>query len=244
MDMNISKNNKRIGMKICFYLLLILMFLNIRSEAQGFGSLKPKITDSLDTTVLKNITSVLKSRISAKDFYKTTFLNIFETDFEQELNYNDAQKACTNLGENWRLPNLDELDMIFKASKEGDNFANTYYWTATEYNKFNAWALLLKNYGNFNKEFYGKSNKLNVRAVKTFTFDVLIENSGIRFDFRLGYNAINSIVLLLGDGWRLPSEYELKMLKKNSKTNLVGDYAYLNDLSSYRHNLILIREIK
>jgi len=226
-------------MKKYFYFGLFIMVFTSRSEAQGFGVLKPKRTDSLDTTVLKNITSILKSRILAKDFYKTTFLNIYETDLMQELNYNDAQKACINLGENWRLPTLDELDIIFKVSKEGNNFVNTYYWTATEYNKFNAWALLLKNYGNFHKEFYGKSNKLNVRAVKTFTFDVLIENSGIRLE----YNAINSIVLLLGDGWRLPSEYELKMLKKDSKLNLVGDYAYLKDLSSYRYNIILIREI-
>ena len=239
MAMNILKNNNTIAMKKYFYFGLFIMVFTSRSEAQGFGVLKPKRTDSLDTTVLKNITSILKSRILAKDFYKTTFLNIYETDLMQELNYNDAQKACINLGENWRLPTLDELDIIFKVSKEGNNFVNTYYWTATEYNKFNAWALLLKNYGNFHKEFYGKSNKLNVRAVKTFTFDVLIENSGIRLE----YNAINSIVLLLGDGWRLPSEYELKMLKKDSKLNLVGDYAYLKDLSSYRYNIILIREI-
>ena len=109
MGMKISKNNKRISMKIFFYLGLMLIVLNSRSEAQGFGSVKPKTSPD---------TSVLKSKILAQDFYKTTFLDIFETDFKQELNYYDAQKACTNLGENWRLPTLDELEVIFKNSKD------------------------------------------------------------------------------------------------------------------------------
>lgn len=261
MGMKISKNNKRISMKIFFYLGLMLIVLNSRSEAQGFGSVKPKTSPD---------TSVLKSKILAQDFYKTTFLDIFETDFKQELNYYDAQKACTNLGENWRLPTLDELEVIFKNSKDYDtphfynNFNNTYYWTSTEYNKFNAWVLMPKYNSTFPKpkyestfakEFFGKSNTFNVRAVKFITFDVLIENPKIS----LKYSDINSIVIGLGDGWRIPSKYELRMLEKDSKLKIgdynkhdpVDDYFFLGDdinknSEIYKEwkKIILIREVK
>jgi hypothetical protein len=248
MGMNISKNNKRISMKKIFYLGLILLVVRSSSEAQGFGGIIKRAAD----------TSVIKSKILAQDFYKTTFLDIFETDFEQELNYYDAQKACTNLGENWRLPTLDELEVIFKNSKDyytpnfNNNFANTYYWTSTEYNKFNAWVLLPKYSSAFSKEFFGKSNTFNVRAVKFFTFDVLIENPNIR----LKYSDINSLVIGLGNGWRIPSKYELRMLEKDSKLK-IGDYNKVNPVDDYfflgedfdknsklYKKIILIREVK
>jgi len=265
MAMNISKNNNTIAMKKYFYFGLFIMVFNSRSEAQGFGGLKGKNTYAPDT-------SVLKSKIMERDFYKATFLNISETDIKQELNYYDAQKACTNLGEEWRLPTLDELDMIFKVSKEnytsnfGNNFANTYYWTSTEYNRFNAWVLLPKDDSNFYgkysekdfyKQFFGKSNKFNVRAVKLFTFDVLIENPKIS----LKYNEINSIVIGLGDGWRIPSKYELRMLEKNirmvekDRSLQLRDNYYISDEYFYfgedpdknsrtYKKIILIRDVK
>jgi hypothetical protein len=216
-----------------------------------------RLKKASDTSVyrLKKVadTSVLNNEISLREIYKTTFLDIHATDFK-ELNYLDAQKACANLGTNWRLPTLNELESIFEIISHrknylsnNNNFEMYYYWTNTEYNKNNMWVLSPHEPNDYNKstaskDFFGITNKFNTRAVNFSTFDVLIENPNLKFTFK----EINDIVKEIGNGWRLPSSYELQMLSKDN--NLPIQYGYYSTLTDpepgyqTKYKLVMIRE--
>jgi hypothetical protein len=41
-------------------------------------------------------------------------LQVAENDFEKAMTWNDAQNACKELGEGWRLPSIIELQLIHR----------------------------------------------------------------------------------------------------------------------------------
>ena len=41
-------------------------------------------------------------------------LEIAQSDFPNEMNWQSAKNACSNLGKGWRLPNNDELNLLFQ----------------------------------------------------------------------------------------------------------------------------------
>jgi len=50
-----------------------------------------------------------------------------------EMNWEDANFACKNLGEGWRLPTISELELIEKNEDDLKGlFKNSYYWSSTE----------------------------------------------------------------------------------------------------------------
>ncbi len=54
-----------------------------------------------------------------------------------------ANKACANLGEGWRLPTKEELNMLYENRQKIGGFKNSNYWSSTEaappYNHNFAW---------------------------------------------------------------------------------------------------------
>tara|TARA_R110000868_G_C10606854_1_gene741026 strand:- start:247 stop:627 length:381 start_codon:yes stop_codon:yes gene_type:complete len=80
------------------------------------------------------------------------------------MSWNEANKACANLGDGWRLPTKEELNIIYENKNVVGGFANDYYWSSTEYDSNYAW------FQNFNYGFQYNSNKnytFYVRAVRT-----------------------------------------------------------------------------
>ena len=82
----------------------------------------------------------------------------------RKTNWEDAMKACADLGDGWRLPNRLELLLMYNNQDELGGFALDYYWSSTEYDGFNAWVQV----------FYDGAQSLNdkdddnyVRAVRT-----------------------------------------------------------------------------
>lgn len=86
----------------------------------------------------------INREIEAKRIEKETFnkgiigqpilfngLLVAQFDFPNNMNLEDAKKACKNLGDGWRLPTEAELNLIFKERKElnNSNFEfEKYYW--------------------------------------------------------------------------------------------------------------------
>ncbi len=61
-------------------------------------------------------------------------LRVANQDFSTEMTWLDAQSACEDLGEGWRLPTIDELQAIHEQlHEEGEgNFKDEIYWSSTE----------------------------------------------------------------------------------------------------------------
>ena len=106
-------------------------------------------------------------------------VEVAQYDFPDQMNWNDAEKACTELGTGWRLPNNDELELISenmnKILHENGNkigwFANGKYWSFTEDYLDREKTPLLAWYQDFGKDFQGngiKQDRHYVRAVRAF----------------------------------------------------------------------------
>ena len=71
------------------------------------------------------------------------------------MNWDDATKACADLGEGWRLPTKDELNVLYENKDEIGGFANSDYWSSTEVDNVNAWS---QSFGDGFQSNYGKVN--------------------------------------------------------------------------------------
>ena len=81
-----------------------------------------------------------------------------------EMNWEDAKKACADLGDGWRLPNRLELLLMHNNQDELGGFANFYYWSSTEGGTNYAWN---QNFFKGTQNFIYKVNGYYVRAVRT-----------------------------------------------------------------------------
>ena len=56
-------------------------------------------------------------------------LEIAQNDFPVLMNYNDANKACEDLGEGWRLPTLEEFSIIYLNRDNIGGYSKYSYWS-------------------------------------------------------------------------------------------------------------------
>jgi hypothetical protein len=73
-----------------------------------------------------NSSSIIGNPIKIKN------LEFAEKDFPDSMNWNDAKKACTELGNGWRLPNVNELNTLFQNINKISGFVEKDYWSSTE----------------------------------------------------------------------------------------------------------------
>ena len=82
------------------------------------------------------------------------------------MTYEDAITACEALGDGWRMPNNEELNVLYENKDAIGGFFNYYYWSSTEY--------YISKYGSFtsfkdgHRNGYLKDGEIYVRPVKTF----------------------------------------------------------------------------
>ena len=90
---------------------------------------------------------------------------VAQNDFPNQMNWNDAKKACEGLGNGWRLPTKDELNLMYENKDKIGGFARNGYWSSTEYDGNGAWRQGFSNgpQGNYGKVYYN-----GVRAVRSF----------------------------------------------------------------------------
>jgi hypothetical protein len=62
-------------------------------------------------------------------------------DFSDRMNWEDAKRACNELGDGWRLPTKEELKAMHdQLHKKGHgNFESDGYWSNTEVDIYLAW---------------------------------------------------------------------------------------------------------
>ena len=92
-------------------------------------------------------------------------LEVVQFDFPDKMNWTDAKAASEELGNGWRLPSKDELNILYENKDKIGNFEGTYYWSLTEANNSNfAWNQDF--FFGTQKDHYNKNNTLSVRAIK------------------------------------------------------------------------------
>lgn len=91
-------------------------------------------------------------------------LEVFKNDFSEQFSWNDALNACSELGDNWRLPKSNELAIIFQNKELIGNLEKSIYWTSTEGFSDGRWTISFID-GKWDN--YSKERKFNVRAVRS-----------------------------------------------------------------------------
>ena len=137
--------------------LIIFIFIN-------------NFSNKIKKEVLINLNENIESEYNFNNLTKNTFkldsLEIASADFDSAYSWKEANEICTKLGNGWRLPQLDELKIIFKNRREIGGFKTQKYWTSDIHTERTTAFEIYFNYQGF-QDVSPITYKLNVRAVKT-----------------------------------------------------------------------------
>ena len=133
-----------------------LLYLGIILILASCGSNESESTASNESTVNVNGREVSTVKVGN--------LEVMTEDLGH-MSWDDAKKACADLGDGWRLPTKDELNVLYENKDEIGGFAGSYYWSSTESDSSRAWG---QAFGFGAQFFYFKSNVAYVRAVRAF----------------------------------------------------------------------------
>ena len=87
------------------------------------------------------------------------------------MTWHDAKRACAAIEGGWRLPTIDELNILFKGKDKIGGFKNYDYWSSTESDlQGDLQSVWYRNFGNGYqyKHNFNKLMRLYVRAVRDF----------------------------------------------------------------------------
>ncbi|MFM7589791.1 MAG: hypothetical protein ACKO55_11850 [Bacteroidota bacterium] len=91
------------------------------------------------------------------------YLQVAMEDLPEKMLWENASLACAALGNGWRLPTRNELDMMYRQlHKHGKgNFKPYWYWSKSQY-------VMHMHFGSgfVSNDFYSQFNEFNVRAVR------------------------------------------------------------------------------
>ena len=118
--------------------------------------------------VLEDELALLKADLTKKEaqpiaISESFSFEIYPTDLG-EMNWDDAMKACADLGDGWRLPTRLELLLMYNNQDELGGFAFNYYWSSTENDNYHAWK---QSFSNGNQSNNVKNFTFYVRAIRT-----------------------------------------------------------------------------
>ena len=103
---------------------------------------------------------------NAQSTIKIGNLEVMTEDLEGRYTWDDAMKACADLGDGWRLPTKDELNLLYENKEKIGGFATNYYWSSTEGDFDDAWEQDFTT--GFQLDTYHKDYTYYVRAVRAF----------------------------------------------------------------------------
>ena len=88
------------------------------------------------------------------------------SDYSNRISFQDATTGVTSYGEGWRLPTLDELNLLYQGRDLVGGFAtNDAYWSTTKINGGRAWVQSFPSGYQYDPTF---ATTLRVRAIRAF----------------------------------------------------------------------------
>jgi hypothetical protein len=174
---------------------------------------------------------------------------VADNDLGEEMDWNAAKSACEKFGEGWRLPTKCELVEIGKklVSKENSKFEIDFnYWGSTEGIDSMGCQCSSRYFFTLNEDYKeseniywlsSKENNFRVRPVKPISeASKLEELTEIKSEGKSLIIAKNDLpkltsffeakeaCKLLGNGWRMPLNRELEMIRENLAYKGLGDF--------------------
>lgn len=96
-------------------------------------------------------------------------LVVSKQDLSATADWNEAIQFCTDYREggfdDWRLPTIDELNLVYKNKDQVGSFVRFSYWSSTEYAGHFAW---FQNFYTGTQDNDFKDNTCYVRAIRSF----------------------------------------------------------------------------
>jgi len=163
-NLDIANSEVKRGTFKTFFLYLLVSFIIIFLLFLLAGGPNSSITQIFETTLTPPTNNTDYKNIIGNPF-KVEYFEVAEYDFPEKMNWDNAKRACDELGSGWRLPTDDELYSIYKNKDINAHFSNDFYWSSKEKNEIDAWAR------SFAREYTNSGFKTNltfVRAVRTF----------------------------------------------------------------------------
>lgn len=212
-------------------------------------------------TVLISCVTVLDPPKSNTDYkniigkpIKIGNIEVAEYDFPKKMNWEDAKKACEALGDGWKLPNQEELYILYANQNRISGFSESTYWSSTEVGKNGAWHQYFSDGAGSDDD---KNVTLYVRAIRALEKSAALESPTLeppksntdykniigkpikignievaQYDFpkKMDWNDAKIFCADLGEGWKLPSQEELNILYQNKVA--IGGFSNNNYWSS------------
>jgi len=148
-------------MKKLLYIGIVLMLASCGSE-EGPNREEIKEEERIRMEVKEELEK--EKRIEERSSIKIGDLEVM-TDDLGEMEWDDAMKACADLGDGWRLPTKDELNVLYENKDKIGGFVFGFYWSSTEDEGNHAWIKVFANGFTISN---GKYNYNYVRAVRAF----------------------------------------------------------------------------
>ena len=92
-------------------------------------------------------------------------LEVAQNSFPSEMDWDEAKKACANLGSGWRLPTKEELIFLCENRAEIGGFFIDYYWSSSEV-KDNSRIVWVQSFYHTGRDYFLHSRECYVRAVR------------------------------------------------------------------------------
>ena len=133
---------------------------------KGYGNAVRLVKDK-SKEALEKEREISKSIIGSP--IKVYNIEVAQYDFPKEMNWDDAKKACEALGEGWRLPTLDELNILYQNKDKIALSMYGYYWSSREDGGYSSW-VWVKNLVSGYQDSFRKSTANHVRAIRDFNY--------------------------------------------------------------------------
>lgn len=134
-----------------------------KEKVVGFGILgKVYLANEFSEKITEKI--VESSNPIIGNTIKIENIEVAEKDFPKQMNWEDAKKACEQLGDGWKLPTKYELNILYNNKDKIGGFAAN-YWSSAEGANNDAW---LQNFYYGDQYLFNKYDAFYVRAIRAF----------------------------------------------------------------------------
>jgi cell division protein FtsB len=145
---------------------------NLQTSNNKLSKENEKFKTDLGELSKKNLE--LEAKLEAEELKKTSFKTVKVGNLEVwpddlgKMKWDEAIKACKNLGYGWRLPTEDELNVLYENKDKIGGFTNNYYWSSTKGWLSSMW--MVQNFGTGTQDHASGKNDygIYVRAVRAF----------------------------------------------------------------------------
>jgi hypothetical protein len=145
-------------------------------------------------------------------------LLVAQHDFPNKMNWEDATKSCSSLGNGWRLPTKIELNILYNNLGKIGNVANDGYWTSTENGNERAWRQYLFQEGHsYDDVKYGSGY---VRAVGNYGVVKVVPSNS--------FNSSTNNITESSDCSDIVNAYELAVRKNITALRKIRNNGYVS----------------